>query len=240
MAPGQFDSVPTPDAQFLTIPAPLRFFSIAKIWTDPNNAANLPLDFSDQNMKDEYQSTGIANDSQSTRTYRVLTAWISMVAFRDYSFDKTTGNIDPENQPKAVCKALAISLPMLSKNGLMLAGLANPDGSTKIISIGAKGSECALVQNLGIKTGKVGFSPDGNKISFVTKDGDAIKAYVYNLKTKSLTLLMSVSETKNEYVMFPDFLPNGNVLLMKVQRNPNEGTHSTLFEMQLNENNLLK
>jgi hypothetical protein len=75
MAPGPFDGVPTPDAQFLTIPAPLKFFSLAKIWADPNNATNLLPDFSDQYMQDEYQSIGIVNDFSSTRTYRVATAW---------------------------------------------------------------------------------------------------------------------------------------------------------------------
>ena len=35
-------------------------------------------------------------------------------------------------------------------------------------------------------------------------DSDAIKAYVYNLKTKSLTLLMTASEAKKEYLVFPD------------------------------------
>jgi len=232
-APGQFDGVPTPDAQFLTIPAPLRFFSLAKIWLDPNNATNLPPDFSDQNMQDEYQSIGMVNDSQSTRTYRVATAWITAVAFRDYSFNKTTGDITPGNQPKTICKSTAISLPMLAKNGLMLGGHSNADTFTKIFSIGITGSECAIVQDLGFKTGKVAFSHDGNQVGFVTKDGDAIKAYVYNLKIKSLTLLMSVSEAKSENIVFPDFLPNGNVLVMKVQRTLNGTAHSTLFEMQL-------
>lgn len=233
MAPGQFDGVGTPDAQFLTIPAPLRFFSLAKIWVDPNNATNLQPDFSDQNMQDEYQSIGIVDDSQSTRTYRVATAWITAVAFRNYSFDKVTGDITPGNQPKTVCKGASISLPMLSKNGLMLAGHSNADTFTKIVSIGVTGAECTLVQNLGFSTSKVAFSHDGNQIGFVTKDGDAIKAYVYNLKTKSLTLLMSVSESKKEYIVFPDFLPNGNVLVMRVQRSLNGVAHSTLFEMQL-------
>ncbi|MDR3477029.1 MAG: hypothetical protein P4M14_03255 [Gammaproteobacteria bacterium] len=233
MTPGQFDSVPTPDAQFLTIPAPLRFFSLAKIWADPHNATNLQPDFSDPNMKDEYQSIGIVNDSQSIRTYRVATAWIAAVGFRDYSLNKETGDITPENQPKTVCKGFPLSLPMLSKNGLMLGGHSNGDAFTKIVSIGASGAECKLVQDLGFKTGKVAFSHDGDQVAFVTKDGDAINAYVYNLKTKSLTLLMTVSEAKNEYIVFPDFLPNGNVLAMKVQRSSSGSVHSTLFEMHI-------
>lgn len=233
IAPGQYDSVPTPDAQFVTIPAPLRFFSLAKIWADTNNASGLQPDFSDQMMKDEYQSIGILNDSLSTRTYRVATAWTAAVAFRDYSHNKITGSITAGAQPKIICKGLPISLPMLSKNGLMLGGHSNGDGFTKIVSIDATGSTCTLLQNLGFKTGKVSFSYDGNQISFVTKDGDAIKAYVYNLKTKSLTLLMMASETKNEQLVFPDFLSNGNVLIMKVQRDHSGMTHSTLFEMQI-------
>ena len=233
MAPGQFDGVPTPDAQFLTIPAPLRFFSSAKIWADTNNAADLQPDFSDERMHDEYQSLGIVDDSQSTRTYRAVTAWAATVAFRDYSLNKATGDITSGNLPKAVCKSSSISLPMLSKNGMMLGGHSNADAFTKIVSIGATGSGCTLVQDLGFKTGKVAFSHDGNQVSFVTKDGDAIKAYVYHLKTKSLTLLMTVSEAKKEYIVFPDFLPNGNVLIMKVERTSNGAAHSTLFEMQL-------
>lgn len=233
IVPGQFDGFATPDAQFLTIPAPLRFFSLAKIWADPNNAANLQPDFTDQNLQDEYQSIGIVDDSESTRTYRVVTAWVTTAAFRDYSLNKATGEITPENQPKKVCKGSPISLPILSKNGLMLGGHFNADTFTKIISIGVKGSECTVVQDLGLKTGKVAFSHDGNQVGFVTKDGDAIKAYVYNLKTKSFTLLMTVSEAKNEYIVFPDFLPNGNVLVMKVQRTSEGAAHSTLFEMKL-------
>ncbi len=113
----------------------------------------------------------------------------------------------------------------------MLGGHANGEGFTKIVSIGATGSECKLVQDLGFKTGKVAFSHDGNQVSFVTKEGDDIKAYVYHLQTKSLTLLMTVSEAKNEYLAFPDFLPNGNVLLMKVRRTANGVAISTLVEM---------
>ncbi len=64
----------------------------------------------------------------------------------------------------------------------------------------------------------------------MTKDGDAIKAYVYNLKTKSLTILMSVSEVKKKNAVFPDFLPNGNVLVMKVQKTYEGVAHGTLFE----------
>src|ERR1700679_1340743 len=108
MAPGQFDGVPTPDAKFLTIPAPLRFFSLAKIWADPNNAVNLQPDFSDQDMKDEYQSIGIVDNSESTRTYRVATAWVTTAVFRDYSLNKATGDITPGNQPKKVCKGSPI------------------------------------------------------------------------------------------------------------------------------------
>lgn len=232
MAPGQFDGFATPDAGFLTIPGPLRFFSLAKIWADPNNAVNLQPDFSDINMKDEYQSIGMISDSENTRTYRVVTAWIAAVAFRNYSLNKTTGEITPENQAKNICKSSPLSLPMLSKNGLLLGAHSNADALTKIISIGVTGSECTHVQDLGFKTGKVSFSHDGNQIGFVTKEDDAISAYVYHLQTKSLTLLMTVSEAKNEYLVFPDFLPNGNVLVMKVQRS-NGAAHSTLFEMQL-------
>ncbi len=233
MAPGQFDSVPTPDAQFLTIPAPLRFFSLAKILADFNNAINLQPDFSDQSIKDEYQSIGIVSDDQSTRIYRVATAWVRSAAFRDYSLNKARGDLTPGEQAKTVCKGFPISLPMLSKDGLMLGGHCNADAFTKIVSIGATGSECILVQDLGFKTGKVSFSHDGNQVGFVMKEGDAIKAYVYNLKTKSLTLLMHVSETKKEYLVFPDFLPNGNVLVMRVLRSTNGVAYSTLVEMQL-------
>jgi hypothetical protein len=233
MAPGQFDCVPTPDSRFVTIPAPLRFFSLEKIWANPNNAMNLPPNFLDQNMKDEYQSIGIVNDSKNTLIYRVTTGWSTRVAFRDYSLDKATENITPKDKPKTPCKSSSISLPMLSKNGLMLGGQSNGDAFTKIVSLGVTGSECNLVQDLGLKTGKVAFSHDGNQVAFVTKDGDAIKAYVYHLKTKSLTLLMTVSEAKKEYVVFPDFLPNGNVLAMKVQRDSEGAAHSILFEMQL-------
>jgi len=233
MVPGQFDCVPTPDARFATLPAPLRFFSLAKIWADPNHAMNLPPDFLDQNMKDEYQSIGIVQDSQSTRIYRVVTGWSATVAFQEYSFDKITEKIMSKGPSKALCKSAALSLPMLSKDGLMLGGQANGDAFTKIVSIGVAGSECKLVKDLGSKTGKVAFSHDGNQVAFVVKDGDAIKAYVYHLKTNALTLLMAVSEAKKEYIVFPDFLPNGNVLAMKVQRNVDGAVQGTLLEMQL-------
>jgi hypothetical protein len=235
MASGQFDGFATPDSLFLTIPAPLRFFSLAKIWGDPDNAVNLPPDFIDLNVNDEYQSIGIVDDSESIRTYRAVTAWVTTAVFRDYSFNRATGKITAKDQPKKVCKGSSISLPILSKDGLMLGGHFNADTFTKIISIGVTGSECTVVQDLGLKTGKVAFSHDGNQVGFVTKDGDAIKAYVYNLKTKSLTLLMSVSEMKKEYVVFPDFLPNGNVLVMKVQKTSDGAAHSTLFEIRLDD-----
>ena len=141
--------------------------------------------------------------------------------------------ITPASEPKTLCKSASISLPMLSKNGLLLGGQSNGDAFTKIVYIGATGSECNLIQDFKIKTGKVAFSHDGNQVAFVTKEGDAMKAYVYNLKTKSSTFLMEVSEIKKEYLLFPDFLPNGNVLLMKVQRSNDGVVHSTLFEMQL-------
>lgn len=233
MAPGQFDSVPTPDAEFLTIPAPLRFFSLTKIWADTNNATKLQPDFSDEKMRDEYQSLGVIDDTQNTRTYRAVTAWTTTAVFRDYALNKTTRNLTPGNLPKAVCKGSAISLPMLSKNGMMLGGHSNAAAFTKIVSIGTTGSDCTLVQDLGFKTNKVAFSHDGNQISFIKKDGDEIKAYVYNLQTKSLTLLMTVSEAKKEYIVFPDFLPNGNVLFMKVQRVSDGVVRSVLVEMQL-------
>jgi hypothetical protein len=64
-----------------------------------------------------------------------------------------------------VCN-ISIKLPILSKDGQEFGGLLN-NSSTSIFKFGDN-YKCEVVENLGIRTGKISFSYEGRYIAFHT------------------------------------------------------------------------
>lgn len=165
----------SPDNQFVTLLGfdGLAWFSVSDILTagDPSQLAQL--------LKDPglvtYQSMGLL---ASTSMYRVLGAVSSSanptgLIFRDherrYRADGRA-TIAPIREWQPVCEGKRISIPMMSKTGLYLAG--NHEGTLKVFRIGPDARECQQVFDTKAVTGKADFSADDRSILYVSRTQD--------------------------------------------------------------------
>jgi hypothetical protein len=165
------DPGPTPDGQFVTLLGydGLAWFSVSDILAGP------PADLT-QLLKDPglvtYQSLGLLT---STSRYRALGAKTSStdptgLVFRDY--EKRYGtNGKPTITPVAgwqpVCQGKRISIPMMSKTGLLLSGIH--EGTMKVFRIGFDAKTCELVFDTKAVTGKADFDADDRFILYVSR-----------------------------------------------------------------------
>ncbi len=180
--PGDIDPVPTPDGKWVVIPGPLRFFAAERVGSGVAGAFTRIADFTDDSMKGVYQSIGVLPSEGSDSAYRVITD-NDGVSVQDYQVTppggrrgflwrrRNFGHVSTVHGQSGheLCPELPTwnkQLPMLSKDGRLLSLYNMDERTTKIYEIQDGTWACKEVLSLGFPTGKVDFSPDGNKIAF--------------------------------------------------------------------------
>lgn len=215
---GRFDSIPSPDAKYMTLPGPLRFFNMAEIFANPEEAPLQEPILTDNTMMDSYQSLGIVEPGH----YRAITAWSRSVAFRDF-FESTNHNGDPTLSPgeerRDICQQQNIATPIISKTGKYIGGFFHGDrgtNTTHVINIGSLGVDCGTVLNFGMRTSKVDFSYDDRYVTYMAYDNQSqnLGPFVQELSTGKIWRVTQLS--LDDAFTFPSFLPNGNVIVLKV------------------------
>jgi hypothetical protein len=210
---GRYDLISTPDSKYLSIPSPLRFFDTQSVLNSPESALRLKPVLSDRTMRDSYQSLAKLNKS----TYRAATAWRKAMVVRDYQ--EIDGALEGVGDKFSICENLSFATPIISKNGQMVAGFLHTDNkafTTQVMKIGEDGKSCDIVDDVGLRTGKVDFSYDHRMIVFMalSENGDQMVVYA---KQIGLPGLIKVTELDpHETMTFPAFLPSGNVLVHRI------------------------
>jgi hypothetical protein len=236
---GRYDTVPTPDAKYMTLPTPLRFFSMDEIFANPNEARNLAPLMTDNTMRDSYQSLALVNPNQ----YRAITAWSLTVAFRDF-FEQTdqngTSSIQPGAPKSDLCSRQEIATPILSKLGSFIGGFVhgqNGTDTTHVVRIGKNADQCTTALNIGMRTSKVDFSYDDHYVTYMAQNQSRknIGPFVQEIQTGKIWRVTSVAPT--EAFTFPSFLPNGNVIVLRIRRNKLKQREYVVQEFEMNYEN---
>ena len=176
-APGVIDFVPTPDGRLFVTPGRARtgldFYDASAVLEAAarGEGASVRPVFTDERMRDQYPSAGILRSDAAggVVTYRVLTSWFDAVVLRDYEvrFDGAgRPTVRALGEPVPACRGLGVSLPIMTPDGLELAGRDERSGTTKLFGLGADGRRCDEVLDLGVPTTKVAFAPDGARLAF--------------------------------------------------------------------------
>ncbi len=174
--PGPADAVPNSNGTILTVPflkqdgkkvyyAGIEFYQ----WQDLSKGLTARPIYIDYDMKGKYQSLGVLN----VNSFRLVSDYQGL-SVRDYELKTLlTGRTEivPLNTAQPLCKNLnennQLQLPMVSKDGKILAAYDVKSKSTKLFLI-LQTYNCTLLHDLGIITGKVDFNFENNKIVFFT------------------------------------------------------------------------
>jgi hypothetical protein len=218
----QKDPAPTPDGRLITV-AGLQFFNTGDLAVSDTVAL-----FRDPTLPGDYQSVALTKTTASNRWYRVLTAWKGSVQTREYraTFDGAghAHAIEPVGAVTTPCPQRLLSLPMSARAGHLIAACDVTTQSQHIVRVTA--DECADTLDLGFATGKVSFSYDGASIAFsssrinVDAEGPLFKpdemfyrdAFLLEMSTGRLVVLSDNRSIHGS--MFPEFVPEGNVVVL--------------------------
>jgi hypothetical protein len=237
LAPGYVDFIPSPDGRFFVTPAPgragLDFYDTGEV-LGAGGAEAKPF-FRDPMMRDQYPSVGILERRRGAdgdvTIYRVLTSWYDKVVFRDYEVAAgSRPRVRPLGDAVPACSNLRVSLPIMTRDGLELAGRNEDSGSTALFRLRDDGT-CQTLLDLGVPTSKVGFSADGRKIAFgiprgAVRDGrgrspsglpgpagaETTGIFVLDRDAGSTTRVPWSQEATP--LAFPDFLDGGEVVFL--------------------------
>ncbi|MBY0517887.1 MAG: hypothetical protein K2P81_13335 [Bacteriovoracaceae bacterium] len=238
--PGSIDGTATPDGQFMVTPMTgLTFYD-----RDTVNGSSAPA-FEDtaNTLEGVYQSVGLLPGSNDKKVYRAITDTLTTgntrgnsLMYKDFSTKPGPNGpvFDANNHPaKPLCSNLGSSpfkLPMISKDGKMLAAFDVNSGTTKIFNVKQTNgvSNCELKKDLGFATGKVEFSNDGNKIVFAADSHPTISndvtwyeqptqdqnfnVYVVDMKEDSI---QRISKLKKGSAYYPSFWKDDSVVYME-------------------------
>lgn len=239
--PGPYDAVPTPDGEFITIPANRKGIEIFDRDGLDKNSPNIISESESDRVPGVYQSAGILDKKGSKATYRVISDGLTVseqegrglenLYYKDY--DAVTTKDQKEvttkmQKPKRVCSNISsgsYKLPMLSKTGNKIALYDVEERVTKIfnIKIGDNGEgQCELYKNLGFATSKVEFNFDDTKITFNadssrqsdrTWDEQPLATQNNNVFVLDLKTeeLKKVSHLAKGNAYYPSFMPDGTV-----------------------------
>jgi hypothetical protein len=239
-APGYIDFIPSPDGRLFVTPTRLRgglsFFDQSQLFErrDPSTAEPRLVD---KLMRDQYPSIGLLSERRVGRsvesTYRVLTSWTERAMFRDYLVKSTeagTTDIKPISNPLVACPTLKISIPMLSRSGRELAARDEGTGTTKLFELADDG-ECKESLDLGLPTGKIAWSPNGDRIAFSISNGAVRDSFGYRLPEsqmvpgvfvlhRSKRMLAKIAGSENlDHLVFPDFIDADHLIfLVRVEK----------------------
>lgn len=239
--PGPYDPVPTPDQMIMTIPPDegLSFYSVKDLEAEKKE----PL-LVDADLKGVYQSIGTVKAGNGEKTFRVITDQDGL-SFRDYTVkeprdaSEKPAVLKEGASPTVLCKGMRLSLPMLSKDGRQIAALDVNAGVTKIFDLDPSNGSCREAMNLGIPTGKVDFSFDGDSLTFhvlnnssagdsyFSVPSDSLVANVFVLKRSTGEITKLTNNTSSNSV-FPAFRRDGKIVYLNhPQRSGEPGVKSS-------------
>ncbi|MDH3453209.1 MAG: hypothetical protein OEN20_12410 [Gammaproteobacteria bacterium] len=161
--PGNRDAVPTPDEQFLTSPG-VYLTRVEDLLDEQRRAQPLRLH---ADLGGEYQSPGLLREFDGGRDYRFMIGRFKP-SVRDFRVRGGSGaqlSIEPLGKAWRPCPQHRLHLPMLAKDGREFGAYDVAAGSTRVFAIDGEAG-CALVEDLGIPTGKVSFSFDNRLLAF--------------------------------------------------------------------------
>ena len=170
--------------------------------------------FVDIQMADQYPSVGILETQPGRRTtYRILVSWFEGLAIRDYEVTwvgSASVRVTPRSPKLEACRGLALSTPMLSKDGREIAARDETTGTTKIFRLARNGS-CQLVYDIGRQTSKVAFSDDGTLIAYSSPNARSNSTtYVLNRRTRQTRQL---PESESRGLVIPEMIGPDSLLL---------------------------
>ncbi|MDH3715202.1 MAG: hypothetical protein OET44_15310 [Gammaproteobacteria bacterium] len=161
--PGDRDSVPTPDEEFLTSPG-VNLIRVEDLLDEQRRSQPLRLR---ADLSGEYQSPGVLREFDGGRDYRFMIGRFkpSVRDFRVQRDPQRGITIEPLNKAWRPCPKRRLHLPMLAKDGREFGAYDVAAGSTRVFAIDGDG-QCSPVEDLGIPTGKVSFSFDNRWLTF--------------------------------------------------------------------------
>jgi len=219
--PGPYDPVPMGD-DVITVPnSPMKFYSVKDVIED--KADPQPL-FEDPDMTGNYQSVGILSHHGNVTRYR-LTAGGN---FKDYEVDTSGGKPKVTSVGTLTNMCGDLSLPMISKDGTELSGYDSTTQTTRIFKLDFANKKCTPILDLGMPTGKVDFSYDGNKLAFAAEStrgttrtafftipaaNDNLNIYVYDRDRKKLS---QVTHNVNSNSYYPNFKKDDSLVYINI------------------------
>jgi hypothetical protein len=227
VAPGFIDFVPTPDGLYFVTPGEveggLTFFDADDVFdaVSRGRPAEAEPIFTDLTMRDQYPSVGIL-ERDSTRThYRVMTSWFESVVYRDYDVrvDARSGgaSVRPVAEPVRPCAGVALSTPIMSQDGLEVAGRDEATGTTKIFRI-LDGGRCEAVADLGVPTSKVAWHSTRRRLAFSVprrrRGGDESEQGIFVLDRDARDLARLPGSEEASRLAFPDFVGDDSVIFL--------------------------
>ena len=228
--PGDRDSVPTPDEEFLTSPG-VYLMPVEDLLDEQRRAHPRRLH---ADMWGEYQSPGLLREFDGGRDYRFIIGRFkpSVRDFRIRRDAQNEFNIEPLNKAWRPCPQRRLHLPMIAKDGREFGAYDVAAGSTRIFAI-SRDSKCTPLEDLGMPTGKVSFSFDNRLLAFhlaifdeasveIAKnpnDNWTSNVFVYDRQTRRIARITH-NTAGNAY--YPAFRRNGTlVYLFKPLENRN-------------------
>jgi hypothetical protein len=237
LAPGEIDFVPTPDGRYFVTPAPnrggLSFYEADAVFDAARSgrAETVAPFYNDALMRDQYPSVGILEQDGSHTVYRVLTSWFDAVVYRDYEvrLDPPGGaSVRPLGEPVTPCQGTALSIPIMSQDGLEVAARDEGTGTTKIFRM-ESGQRCRSVVDLGYQTSKVAWHASGRLLAFAVprtrtrneRPGDPDEMiFLYDRDERRLTRVQG-SEVASP-LAFPDFIGDDALVYLVPSRRRGE------------------
>ncbi len=232
LGPGFIDFVPTPDGALFVTPSHsdgLEFYSASTVFHEARMGRGEHVEpvFRDPELDDQYPSVGIVeNEPGVSTTYRVLVSWFEGLAVREYRVEwgeAGGAEVIPVTPRIDACPGMALSTPIMSKDGQEIAARDELTGTTKLFRYHADGS-CSEVLDFGTPTSKVGFSHDGRLIAFSRRDGPNGISTVW-VHDRETGLSIQVPESASRGLTIPEFVgPDSLLFLVGIlaQREPSE------------------
>jgi hypothetical protein len=227
LAPGYIDFVPTPDGRYFVTPGPveggLTFFDADEVFEGVQRGrpgAVEPI-FTDLRMRDQYPSVGILAQDSSRTLYRVMTSWFEGVVYRDYDVrvDPRSGvsSVQPVGEPVQPCAGVALSTPIMSPDGVEVAGRDEATGTTKIFRI-REGGRCDAVADFGVPTSKVAWHRTGRKLAFSIprrrRGDEGADRGIFVLDRDGRDLVRLPESENASRLAFPDFVGDEAVVFL--------------------------
>jgi hypothetical protein len=226
VAPGFIDFVPTPDGRYFVTPGEveggLTFYDADDVFDAVRRGRPAEAEpiFTDLTMRDQYPSVGILAQDATRTLYRVMTSWFEGVVYRDYDVrvDARSGaaSVRPAAEPVRPCADVALSTPIMSQDGLEVAGRDEATGTTKIFRILDAG-RCEAVTDFGVPTSKVAWHSTGRKLAFSIprrRRGDESDLGVFLLDRDARDLARLPGSEGASRLAFPDFVGDDSVVFL--------------------------